>query len=107
MAHHLTFKYHSFVSGHHVYCTAWTPVVGKELVVGRQYDNEHDEYAVAVGKDEEVVGHLPRERKQIISFFLAYDRNVAFCHITGLSLNRSVGLEVEVPCVYRFYDKKA
>lgn len=55
------FEYHSFVRGQYVYCTTWTLVVVEELVVRRQPDNKHDEYAVAVVKDEEVVGHVPRE----------------------------------------------
>ena len=56
------FEYYSFVRDHNVYCTTWTPVVGGEVAVRRQPDNEHDEYAVAMVKEEEVVGHVPRER---------------------------------------------
>uniref|UniRef100_A0A1X7TZF6 Uncharacterized protein n=1 Tax=Amphimedon queenslandica TaxID=400682 RepID=A0A1X7TZF6_AMPQE len=51
-------EYHSFFRSHHVYFTIWTPVAGEELVLRRQPDNEHDPYAVAVIKDEEVAGHV-------------------------------------------------
>ena len=98
-------EYQSFVRGHHVYFTIWTPVVGEELVLRRQPDNEHDPYAVAV-KDEEVAGHVPRNISQVVSFFLSHSGNVGFCNITGPRVNRGVGLGLEVPCVYKFYGKK-
>ena len=50
----------SIVRGHHVYKAIWTPVIGEELEVRTEDDNEHDQHAVAVVKDGVVIGHMPR-----------------------------------------------
>ena len=50
----------SVVRGHHVYKVIWTPVIGEELEVRTEDDNDHDQHAVAVVKDGVVIGHMPR-----------------------------------------------
>ena len=97
------FQVVSFVRGHHVYHWTWMPVVGEMLPVKRELTNEHDRFTVAVLKDGDVVGHVPRSLSKTTSFFLRHDGNVVFCEVTGERLNRGVQLGVEVPCVYRFY----
>ena len=93
----------SFVRGHQVYHTSWTPDFGEVLPVKKELTNEYDRFAVAVLMDGEVVRHVPRALSKVIFFFLRYDGNVAFCEVTGKTLNRGVQLGVEVPCVYKFY----
>ena len=39
----------------------WDVVNGEELICEREPTNKRDEYAVAVIKQDEVVGHLPRK----------------------------------------------
>lgn len=51
-----SFQLASFVRGHHVYHTSWTPMTGEVLVVKIEI---HDRFAVAIIKDGEVVGHVP------------------------------------------------
>lgn len=102
-----SFHYQSFVRGHHVYLSEWTPTIGEVLVVRRELNNEHDQYAVAVIKEGEVVGHVPKAVSRVVFFFLGYDGNVGFCEVTGPRLNRGVGLGVEVPCVYKFYGRQS
>lgn len=75
------FQMESFVRGHHVYQASWTPSVGEVLPVRRELANEHDRFAVAVLKDGEVVGHIPRTLSKLTSFFLRYDGNVVFCEV--------------------------
>ena len=36
-------------------------------------------------------------------FILYYESNVVFCEVTGLRVNRGVGLGIEVSCVDKFY----
>ena len=48
------------------------------LPVKREVLNEYDRFAVAIWKDEEVVGHVPKALSEITSFFLTYDGNVVF-----------------------------
>ena len=51
----------SVVRGHNVYKHVWAPVTGEELTVLPEESNIHDSHAVAVMKDDEIVGHVPRE----------------------------------------------
>ena len=43
--------------GYHIYQTIWDAVVGETLECRRQPLNEHDRYAVAVTKDDVIIGH--------------------------------------------------
>ena len=98
-----SFTSESYIRGHHVYHTTWTPIVGEVLPVKRELTNAYDRFAVAVLKDGEVVGHIPRALAKTTSFFLRYDGNVVFCEVSGERVNRGVQLGVEVPCIYKFY----
>ena len=53
------FNKDSVVRGHHIYKTYWTPVVGEELTLEMEDDNEHGEHAVAVMKDGYLGWHMP------------------------------------------------
>ena len=101
-----SFQLESFVRGHHVYRTSWTPNFGEVLPVKRKLTNAYNRFAVAVLKDGEVVGHVPQTLSKVIFFFLRYDGNVAFCEVTGERFNCGVQLGVEVPCVYKFYGRQ-
>ena len=72
------FTIDSFVRGHHVYQSQWTPFIGECLVIKREPDNRHDKFAVAVIHEGDVVGHLPRGISKNISYFLNHDGNVGF-----------------------------
>ena len=50
----------SVIRGHHIYKSIRTPIIGEELVLEAQDDNEHDKHAVGVMKDGCVIGHVPR-----------------------------------------------
>ena len=51
----------SIVRGHHVYKSVWTPSTGEVLRALIDDNNEYDRHAVAVVKDDQVVGNVPRE----------------------------------------------
>ena len=65
----------SVVHGHHVYKRVWRPAIGEQLKLIREECNEHDPRAVAIVKDERVVGHMPRCIAKTVWFFLRYVRN--------------------------------
>ena len=46
-----SFQMESFVRGHHVYFTNWTPTVGEVLPVKCEVLNEYDHFAVAIWRD--------------------------------------------------------
>ena len=54
------YKKESMVRGHHIYKKSWTSMIGEVLPVEREEDNQHDDYAVAVMKNEDIAGHVPR-----------------------------------------------
>ena len=95
-----------YVRGYHVYQSVWTPPVWKTPRLTVEPTNMHDAYTVAVEQDkrvETVVGHVPRNVSQVISFFLKKDRNVGYCKVTGERINCGAGHLLEIPCVYKFY----
>ena len=95
----------SFVRGHHVYQSRWTPFIGECLVIKREPDIPHDKFAVAVIHEGDVVGHLPRGITKNVSYFLNHDGNVEFCEITGQRCYRGGGLGIEFPCWYKLYGR--
>ena len=54
------YTYSSVVRGHHVYKETWTPYVSEELIASCEDTNVYDRHAVAILKNGEVVGHMPR-----------------------------------------------
>ena len=55
-----TLEMETCVRGVHIYKAIWETAVGEELECGRVRGNQVNRYAVAVVKDETVVGHVPR-----------------------------------------------
>ncbi len=53
-----SFSVEAMVRGYHAYKDIWTAVVGEELPCQRQRANPRDPFAVAVLKDEAIVGHV-------------------------------------------------
>ena len=47
----------------------WTPIIGEVLPVKRELTNDYDHFTVAVLKDGEVVGHVPRTVSKTTAFF--------------------------------------
>ena len=94
------YEMESVVRGHHIYKVVWTPVIGEELLLQPEDDNEHDRYAVSLLRcsDSCVVRHVPRSVSRVFWFFLRRGGRIS-CRITG---RRKLGLGLEVPCVYIF-----
>jgi len=44
---------------------AWSPYIGEELPVQREVNNIHDDFAVAVLKNSNTVGHVPRKISRV------------------------------------------
>ena len=65
----------SCIRGHHVYQHEWTPVLGEELQCQRESSNANDPYAVAVMKEDNIVGHVPRRiyQRHVRSLFRKED----------------------------------
>ena len=89
--------------GYHIYQTIWDTVVGETLECRRQPLNEHNRYALAVIKDDMIIGYLPRKVSRLCSLFLGRGGCI-MCTITGRK-HYSADLPqggLEVPCVLLF-----
>ena len=50
----------SMVHSHHVYKSVWSTIIGEQVILGRSLTaNPHNELAVAVIKDSQVVSRIP------------------------------------------------
>ena len=74
--------------------------VDKELPVNYEYGNKHDEHAVAVMKDGEIVGDLPYTISRV-SWFFPRPGGCINCRVTG---KRRHDDGLEVACVYVHFD---
>lgn len=97
----------SFVRGYHAYLDVWTPAIGEVLLVKPEPTNEKDSKAVAVLKEDVIVGHIPRNLAPSLFQFLRRDVNKAFAEVTGQKVNRGAGYGLEIPCTYRLYGPPA
>ena len=97
------YKVESCIRGFHVYRAVWTPYIGEQLDCALDSGNSEDPFAVAVQKDGETIGHVPRTISCVSSLFLRR-RGAISCTVTG-NRRRSNDLPqggLEVPCVLRF-----
>ena len=93
-----TYEEESVIRGHHIYKRIWTPRIGEQLTTEIDHNNLCDRYAVAVTKDDKIVGHVPRELARISYHYISHGGEIT-CEVTG---KRKFGKGLEVPCVYRY-----
>lgn len=97
--------FQSVVRGYHVYKDTWNAVIGEELPCRGETSNRHDSFAVAIIKNNSVVGHVPRKSSAACSLFLRRcGTGSIICRITG-GRQHSQDLPQggpELPCVYIF-----
>ncbi len=65
--------------------------------------NAKDNKAVAVLKDDLVVGHVPYNLASRQFQFLRRDVNKAFAEVTVAKVNKGAGYGLEIRCIYRLY----
>ena len=81
---------------------------GMVLDLIHEPNNEHDKNAIAMIKDNDVAGHVPRalaSTKQgtgIIRRFLTNKGSKGQVQVVGKAVNRGGGYGMEIPCAYKF-----
>ena len=60
----------SYVWGYHAYMDTWNPALGQELILKPEPSNYKDKHAVAVLKDDVIVGHVLYNLAPRLSQFL-------------------------------------
>ena len=96
------------VRGYHVYREIWEAALDEVLTCVRETENARDRYAVAVVKNNENVGHVPRKISKICSLFLTFQEASITCTVTGgrqYSGDLPQGGQ-EIPCLYTFCGKR-
>ena len=66
----MTHLYSSVIRGHHVYKDTWMPYIEEKLMLDCEDTNQFNRCAVAVMKNREIMGHMPRTITKLSWFFL-------------------------------------
>ena len=94
----------TFIKGHHIYKNIWTPQLDELLEVSTEPDNPVDKFAVAVKKNQNIVGHLKKGKTgrfaKALFYFLRSDP-YSKCHakVTWKRCNLGDGDGFQVPCI--------
>ena len=88
------FEFQSYVIGHHVYKDIWTPTLGEKLSTAAEPENHHEKYPVKVLKENEVVGHVPRDISKYCTSALLYGGTKKFEITVKRQNKRGNGIEV-------------
>jgi len=70
----------------------------RTTVLDKEHGNPHDDFAIAVIKDHQIVGYIPENFSVIMWHFISHGGSVN-CHITG---RRNKGKYLKVPCKYDY-----
>jgi len=103
------FAIEAMVRGYHVYQSIWDVAFdGKNLECFREFGNIHDPSAVAIRKDNSVVGHVPRAISTVCSSFICCE-GLILCRVSGSRRYSADLLQgvLEVPCVLTFQTSNA
>ena len=73
----------------------WTPVQDKMLILKRKPMNFADKNAVAVFKENKIVGLVPYNVAPSLSHFLKRDVNMVFGKVAGEKLTEKRGMDLE------------
>ena len=88
------------IRGYHVYQEVWEAAIDEELICRPERSNAHDWYAVAVMKNDVVVGHVPSKLSRLYTLFIWRGGSI-LCRLAGrrrYSHDLSQG-GLEIPCV--------
>ena len=94
-----TFAFTSAVRGYHVYQDLFTPSIGENLVVKREFNNAMDKQAVKGVRGDETVGQLPHKFSWIVWYFLA---RTCIREISVEVIGRRRCRRMEVPWQFEF-----
>ena len=78
----MTFDATFVIHGYHVYKDIWTAVIGERRNCEREFGNRHDPFAVAIMKDGQVIGHVPRTISCVCTLFIRHGGSI-LATVTG------------------------
>ena len=84
--------------GYHDHVYKDVPAIGEKIHAEQELDNAVDKFAEKVVKDNETVGHLPREYSRILWYFIARGGKICM-EVTGRRRNcKQLCGGMEIPC---------
>ena len=108
----VNFETPSYIKGYHEYQKIWTPVLQEDLCGEMEPAKPLDKYAVAIKKNNVLVGHLPlgysgKFAKTVFYFVRAGEWSECNVIVAGKPVNRGDGDGMEVPCLLKFHGQKS
>ena len=108
----VNFETPSYVKGYREYRKIWTPFLQEELCGEMEPANPADKYAVAVKKNNVVVGHLPlgcsgKFAKTIFYFLRADEWSECKVIVTEKPVNCRDRDGMQVPCLLKSHGQKS
>ena len=96
----------TFIKAHHIYKNIWTPQLDELLEVSKEPDNPEGKFAVAVKKNQNIVGHLKKGKTgrfaKTLFYFLRsdpYSNSNGHAKVTWKRCNLGGGDGLQVPCI--------
>ena len=107
----VNFETPSYIKGYHEYQNIWTPFLQGELCGEMEPVNPVEKYAVAVKKNNVVVGRVVRcsgkFAKTTFYFLRADEWSECKVNVTGKPVNCRDGDSMQVPCLLKFHGQKS
>ena len=105
------FETESVIKGYHASMNDGTPILGENVSIRPEPENEIDEYAVAITTEARLIGHLKKGKrgryaKTDFYFLRANPMNAATITVTGKSVNFGNGQGLQIPCTILFKGKE-
>ena len=88
-----SFEFKSAIRVFHVYQKVLETQLNEELLVC-----EYDKNAVAIVRDDQIVGHIPQVNSKVCAFYIRRGGTIK-CRVIG---KRQHGLGLEILCIYIF-----
>ena len=76
------FEFQSYIIGHHLYKDIRTPILDEKLATNKEKSNPHDKFAVAVVRDDHIVGHVPKDFLKLCASVMLSGGKIN-CTVTG------------------------
>ena len=102
----------TFIKGHHIYKNICTPQLDALLEVSTEPDHPVDKFAVAVIKNQNIVGHLKKGKtgrfeKTLFCFLRSDPYSKYHAKVTWKRCNLGDGDGLQVPCILYIFGQAA
>merc|ERR1719494_233667 len=88
------FEFQSYITGHCIHKDIWTMILDQKLATNKEKNNPLSKFAVAVIRDDQIVGHLQKDISKLCAGALLSGEKIN-CTVTRKRENkRKNGLEV-------------